>query len=200
MSSMFDSFDSLARPLLESLLNTLWQGMLIAALVWLLLRFIKRLSATTRHAVWLVTLLTIGALPLLGAIANRNIPAPEPAAPAKREPLRPAVETAAPISAPEANQPSEPFSLESGVSSLDQDPPKINYDVRPAQRFSEMRFDDGARASTFEESSGAVAATAPPSSKAQGGTLWLRVKSLAAKAFSGPRRCCCALSGWFSAR
>ena len=70
--------------LLEALLNTLWQGMLIAALVWLLLRFIKRVSATTRHAVWLVTLLTIGALPMVGAVANRNVPGPSPAAPTSR--------------------------------------------------------------------------------------------------------------------
>jgi hypothetical protein len=60
---MIENFDSLARLLLEALLNTLWQGTLIAVLVWLLLRFVKRVSATTRHAVWLVTLLTIGALP-----------------------------------------------------------------------------------------------------------------------------------------
>src|SRR4030095_11849015 len=101
MSSMIESFDSLARLLLEALLNTLWQGMLIAALVWLLLRFIKRVSATTRHAVWLVTLLTIGALPLVGAVANRNVPAPSPA-PIKQAPLKPAVQTAAPVAAPEA--------------------------------------------------------------------------------------------------
>src|SRR5262245_49298438 len=79
MSSMIENFDSLARLLLEALLNTLWQGMLIAVLVWLLLRLVNRLSATTRHAVWLLTLLTIGTLPLLAVIANRNEPAPHPA-------------------------------------------------------------------------------------------------------------------------
>jgi beta-lactamase regulating signal transducer with metallopeptidase domain len=58
-------FDSLSRPLLEALLNSFWQGVIITALVWLLLRLIRRVSATTRHAVWLVCLLTIGALPLV---------------------------------------------------------------------------------------------------------------------------------------
>jgi beta-lactamase regulating signal transducer with metallopeptidase domain len=190
MSSMIDSFDSLARLMLEALLNTLWQGMLIAALVWLLLQFIKRVSATTRHAVWLVTLLTIGALPLVGVVANRNAPAPNPAAPIKQEPSRPAVQTATPIPAPEANLPADPFSLDSSVARLDsqsnQDQPKINYDLRPAARFSELRFDEGARASTFEESSGVVAATASPSPRGEGKSLWRRAKALAAKAFSGP--------------
>jgi beta-lactamase regulating signal transducer with metallopeptidase domain len=58
-------FDSLSRPLLEALLNSFWQGVIITALVWLLLRFIRRVSATTRHAVWLVCLLAIGALPVI---------------------------------------------------------------------------------------------------------------------------------------
>ena len=71
MSSMIENFDSLARLSLEALLNTLWQGTLIAVLVWLLLRLVNRASATTRHAVWLVTLLTIGALPFLAVLANR---------------------------------------------------------------------------------------------------------------------------------
>jgi beta-lactamase regulating signal transducer with metallopeptidase domain len=58
-------FDSLSRPLLEALINSFWQGVIITVLVWLLLRFIRRISATTRYAVWLVCLLTIGALPLI---------------------------------------------------------------------------------------------------------------------------------------
>ena len=47
MSSMIENFDSMARLLLEALLNTLWQGMLIAVLVWLLLRLVRRVCATT---------------------------------------------------------------------------------------------------------------------------------------------------------
>src|SRR5262249_21823344 len=212
MSSMIESFDSLARLLLEALLNTLWQGMLIAALVWLLLRFIKRVSATTRHAVWLVTLLTIGALPLVGAVANRNVPAPNPAPPVKQETLRPAVQTAAPLAGPEARQSADPFSLDSGVVRLDprsnQGQPKISYDLRPAPRVSELRFDDGARASTFEGSSGVVAATPASPPKVEGKSLWGRAKSLASRAFSGSAPLLlvclwlsfCALMSWRVAR
>src|SRR5215510_1212380 len=101
MSSMIENFESTARLMLEALLNTLWQGMLIAVLVWLLLRLVGRLSATTRHAVWLVTLLTIGALPIIAIIANRN----DSAAPIRREPPKPAAQSATP--AP-ANKPVDP--------------------------------------------------------------------------------------------
>src|SRR5262249_1220572 len=132
MSSMIENFDSLARLLLEALLNTLWQGMLIAVLVWLLLRFSRRASATTRHAVWLVTLLTIGALPLVAVVANRNVPMTNPAPPAKQETARPATQRAAPIAAPEANHLADPFSLDSRVarfnSPASQDQPKIGYE------------------------------------------------------------------------
>ncbi|HKQ78419.1 MAG TPA: M56 family metallopeptidase [Blastocatellia bacterium] len=212
MSSMIESFDSLARLLLEALLNTLWQGMLITALVWLLLRFIKRLSATTRHAVWLVTLLTIGALPLVGFVANRNLPAQNPAPPIKPEPSRPAGQTVAPIAAPDAIQSAEVYSLDGGVARLDstsnQGQPKINYDLRPALRFSELRFEDGARAASFEESSSAVAATAAASPKVEGKTLWRRAKAMAARIFSGPAPLLlvflwlsvCALMSWRVAR
>jgi hypothetical protein len=118
MSSMIENFDSLARLLLEALLNTLWQGTLIAVLVWLLLRLVKRVSATTRHAVWLVTLLTIGALPILAVVVKRNYPAPGPAMPVKREAAAPAVRPSTPARAPEAQRPTDPFSLGSAVARL----------------------------------------------------------------------------------
>ena len=65
MNLLLESLDPLARLILQALLNCLWQGLLIAALVWLLLRVIGQVSATTRHAVWLVSLVTIGLLPAL---------------------------------------------------------------------------------------------------------------------------------------
>ncbi|HEY6403945.1 MAG TPA: M56 family metallopeptidase [Blastocatellia bacterium] len=106
MSSMIENLDTLARLLLEALLNTLWQGMLIAVLVWLLLRLANRLSATTRHAVWLVTLLTIGSLPLLAVITNRSDPAAYLATPARQVAQKPAAQSATP--APANNQRTRP--------------------------------------------------------------------------------------------
>lgn len=66
MDSLLETLDPLARLAVQALLNSLWQGVLIVALVWVLLRALGRVSATTRHALWLVSLLTISLLPLAG--------------------------------------------------------------------------------------------------------------------------------------
>ncbi len=64
MAAAFEFLDVFARVAVEALLNSLWQGLLIVALVWLLLRVSRSASATTRHAIWLVSLLAITLLPL----------------------------------------------------------------------------------------------------------------------------------------
>ncbi|MBK9706656.1 MAG: HEAT repeat domain-containing protein [Acidobacteria bacterium] len=67
MGSFIEEFDLVMRGMVQGLLNGLWQGGLIAFLVWVGLRFISRPSATTRHAVWFVCLLAIGVLSFLSA-------------------------------------------------------------------------------------------------------------------------------------
>ena len=217
MSSLIENFDSLARLLLEALLNTLWQGTLIAILVWLLLRLVSRLSATTRHAVWLVTLLTIGALPLLAVVANRNDPATNP--PVESSPSRPAVQAATPMPAPKADQPADPFSLDSRIARLNtpanqekisrefNSPPHIQERIQE-QNLAQRRSDDVAMASTVEEPSKAPATAATASPKVESRTLWRRVKGFLANAFSGPAPlmlvglwlALCALMSWRMAR
>src|SRR5439155_24506600 len=57
--------------------NNLWQGALIVACVTSLfrlsesIRMVGRVSATTRHAIWLVSLLTIALLPFLPASTQK---------------------------------------------------------------------------------------------------------------------------------
>ncbi len=80
MNWMPEHYDLLARLLLQSLLNSLWQGTTIVILVWLLLRLIGRVSATTRHAIWLVSLLAIGVLPFLPVLPATTPQAPSLAA------------------------------------------------------------------------------------------------------------------------
>jgi beta-lactamase regulating signal transducer with metallopeptidase domain len=187
MSSMIENLDTLARLLLEALLNTLWQGMLIAVLVWLLLRLVNRLSATTRHAVWLVTLLTIGALPLLAVVTNRSDPAAYLATPAKQEAQKPAAQSATP--GPANNQqgrlngkegdrlsPLQPLHVRSAVARLplpaNQEPnqEKISRDTNPPARIQEQN---------------SVAAVSPKVAKVGSQSLWERAKSMLANAFSG---------------
>ncbi|MBK7599722.1 MAG: hypothetical protein IPJ07_14860 [Acidobacteria bacterium] len=49
MGSFIEEFDLVMRGMVQGLLNGLWQGGLIAFLVWVGVRFISRPSATTRH-------------------------------------------------------------------------------------------------------------------------------------------------------
>ncbi len=67
MGSFIEGFDLVMRGMVQGLLNGIWQGGLIAFLVWVGLRFISRPSATTRHAVWFVCLLAVGVLSFLSA-------------------------------------------------------------------------------------------------------------------------------------
>ncbi|MGH9754781.1 MAG: M56 family metallopeptidase, partial [Blastocatellia bacterium] len=212
MSSLIENFDSLARLLLEAMLNTLWQGTLIAVLVWLLLRLFKRASATTRHAVWLVTLLTIGALPLLAVVANRDVPAADP--PVKPATPRPAVQAVTPMPAPEANHHADPFSLDSGIARLDA-PANQGQRGRTSREFNsplrvrepnlaQRQFDGSARGSAIEYPSRAIVAAATASPKVENQTPWRRVKLSLANAFSGPAplalvglwMALCALMSW----
>jgi beta-lactamase regulating signal transducer with metallopeptidase domain/HEAT repeat protein len=226
MSSMIENFDSLARLLLEALLNTLWQGTLIAVLVWLLLRFVKRVSATTRHAVWLVTLLTIGALPILAVVAKRNYPAPGPATPVKVAPP-PSLQTSTPTRAPEAQRSSDPFSLGSAVARLEAQTSQRNRGTTqgpaaarqisrefnsPPQvqgpNSARLRSDDGVKAPTVEEPSTPPVPAATASPEVESRTLWRRVKAFVANAFSGQAPLAlvglwiaiCALMSWRVAR
>jgi len=44
---------------LAVIFNTLWQGALIAGVAWVTLRIFSRANATTRYAVWSLTLLAM---------------------------------------------------------------------------------------------------------------------------------------------
>lgn len=59
------NFGPIAHTVVETFLNTLWQGLALAALVLCLMRVVKRTNATTRYLVWLAALLAVIALPLL---------------------------------------------------------------------------------------------------------------------------------------
>ncbi|HEY8461491.1 MAG TPA: M56 family metallopeptidase, partial [Blastocatellia bacterium] len=188
MSSMIENLDSLARLLLEALLNTLWQGMLIAFLAWLLLRLVSGLSATTRHAVWFVTLLTIGALPLIAVVANRSEPAADSSPNAVlhlaafRMPEAPPLvaQSATPSPAtgleseesdsPSPSQPSRRMEMESVIAGLSatEDQWKISVDIDPPPQIQERN---------------AVAAPVLP--KAEIKSFRERVKSMLSSALSG---------------
>ncbi|HZZ41238.1 MAG TPA: M56 family metallopeptidase [Acidobacteriaceae bacterium] len=59
-----------AQTTVEHVLNTLPEGLLLAACAWLLLRLLPRQNSSTRFAIWLVALAGVAGLPFLGAIRN----------------------------------------------------------------------------------------------------------------------------------
>jgi len=74
---------SLAQLVTGRLLNTAAEGIVLAALVWLLLRLIGRQNSGTRFAIWFSALLAIVALPFLSGsgFAASHFPALAPANP-----------------------------------------------------------------------------------------------------------------------
>src|SRR5438093_518871 len=72
-----DGFDTVARLLSEAILNGLWQGMALTAIVWLTMRLAPRTSAATRYAIWSATLAVVLALPFVH-LANASPDAPAP--------------------------------------------------------------------------------------------------------------------------
>ena len=81
MASILESFDLLSRVVLQALLNSLWPGLAFIAVVWLAMRLIGRANAATRHAIWLVSLIVVAALPFLPASSQRRIVPSIPLAP-----------------------------------------------------------------------------------------------------------------------
>src|SRR3954469_13753243 len=55
---------SVCDRLITALLNSVYQGTLLAAFVWLCLRLLPRTNAATRHAVGLATLMIVAILPV----------------------------------------------------------------------------------------------------------------------------------------
>ena len=67
--ALVDLIGAAARPAVEAVLNGLWQGTALTALVWCLLKLIPRTNATTRYAIWVGTLIAVIFLPLFASRA-----------------------------------------------------------------------------------------------------------------------------------
>jgi len=57
----------------ERVLNSIPEGLLIAAFAWLVLRVVGRQSAGTRFAVWFVACSAIAALPFIPSLTGREM-------------------------------------------------------------------------------------------------------------------------------
>lgn len=59
-----NSIEPIARITVESLINSIWQGMALTIVVFLILRTFRQINATTRYLIWWVTLIVVIGLPL----------------------------------------------------------------------------------------------------------------------------------------
>jgi uncharacterized protein (TIGR03435 family) len=66
--------------ILSAVVNSLWQAVAVAALVWLALRFVPRINAATRYAIWWGTLGVVLILPVAPRLIPMMRPHPQPAA------------------------------------------------------------------------------------------------------------------------
>ena len=77
-----DVFDHTASVIVTAFVNGLWQGLVLLGLIGCLLRLLdarRRLNATTRYAVWSITLMALALLPVgAGLIAAMQPASPEP--------------------------------------------------------------------------------------------------------------------------
>lgn len=66
--------NAIAQSSSERLVNSFFEGLLLAALVWLVLHLIPRQNAGTRFSLWMAALLSIATLPLAEALARVDRP------------------------------------------------------------------------------------------------------------------------------
>ena len=78
MSTILEFLNALSAAGLMAVLNTLWQALAVAAVMWLALRLMPRVNAATRHAVWWAVLALVVLMPLV-TLLPRRAPVPAPA-------------------------------------------------------------------------------------------------------------------------
>jgi hypothetical protein len=69
MGWLLESFDPVSRSILQALLNSIVPGLMVVVVTWFSLRSAGKTSAATRHAIWLVALIAITAIPFLQGTA-----------------------------------------------------------------------------------------------------------------------------------
>ena len=71
MSTIFEFLNALSAAGLMAVINTLWQALAVAAVMWFILRLMPRVNAATRHAVWWAVLALVVLMPLITLLPRR---------------------------------------------------------------------------------------------------------------------------------
>ncbi len=78
MSAILGSLNAFSAAGLTAVLNTLWLGLAVAAVMWSALRLMPRVNAATRHAVWWAALALVVLMPLATLLPRPAPPLPSP--------------------------------------------------------------------------------------------------------------------------
>lgn len=73
MPGLLPSFESVARIAVAMLVNSLWQGALIALATWGALRLFPKANASTRYAAWGLALLAMVVIPIATSLSRVSI-------------------------------------------------------------------------------------------------------------------------------
>lgn len=88
MNAILTSLNALSAAGLTAVLNTLWLGLAVAAVMSLVLRLMPRVNAATRHAIWWAVLGLVVLLPLATLVLRPTVPAPSSVRTEKEIPTR----------------------------------------------------------------------------------------------------------------
>src|SRR5258708_4037051 len=97
MNLMLNALNHFSTTVLSAVLNSVAPALAAALIIWLALRFMPRVNAATRHAVWWAALATVVIMPFtllprsahdsLPAVAARQVSAPQVSAPQVSAPM-----------------------------------------------------------------------------------------------------------------
>jgi Zn-dependent protease with chaperone function len=73
---MWPQLQTVAQIAIAHVLNSLPEGLLVAAFAWVMLCILPRQNSGTRFAVWFVALLAVAGLPFVGGVANHSFVPP----------------------------------------------------------------------------------------------------------------------------
>jgi beta-lactamase regulating signal transducer with metallopeptidase domain len=111
MSMILEFLNALSAAGLMAVLNTLWQALAVAAVMWFVLRLMPRVNAATRHAVWWAVLALVVLMPLTILLPRRAL-APSPAVRTEKQIRTRAMPSAAkPLAVSGAYAPDPPLAL-----------------------------------------------------------------------------------------
>ena len=109
MNTTLEFLNTFSAAWLMAVLNTLWQGLAVAAVMWIVLRMMPRVNAATRHAVWWAVLALVVFMPLT-ILLPRRAPVPSAAVPTEKQIQTRALPAAAkPLAVSSMNAPAPPL-------------------------------------------------------------------------------------------